>query len=130
MPSSKNKKRVLIAEDERPLSKALSLKLKSEGFEVDAVYNGEEAIGKIDEQVASKKTYDLLILDIVMPIKDGFDVLEHIKKKKINTPPVFVLSNLSQEEDRIKAESLGATEFVIKSNTPLKEIVEKIKSNL
>jgi DNA-binding response OmpR family regulator len=122
------KKRILIAEDEKAIAKAIRLKLESEGFEIESVYDGVEAIQKIEEDKKVKKSFDFMLLDIVMPNKNGFDVLEHLKKNKIKTPPVFVLSNLSQEEDSVKAKELGAVEFIIKSNTPLKEIISKIKS--
>ena len=124
------KKRILIAEDESSIAKAMRLKLESEDFEVEVVNDGEDVISKINECEKTKIFYDLMLLDIVMPNKNGFKVLEYMKKNNFKIPPVFVLSNLSQEEDSLKAKNLGASEFIIKSNTPLSEIVSKIKSYL
>lgn len=120
-------KRILIAEDEKPIAKAMKLKLESSGFEVDSVFDGLEAIEKISQK---GNVYDIMLLDIVMPNKDGFDVLKFMNENKVKLPPVFVLSNLSQEEDVKKAKNLGAKDFIIKSNTPINEIVEKIKKTL
>ena len=117
-------KRILIAEDERPLAKVLLLKLTKAGFEVEAVYNGEEAIDKI-----TKEKFDLVLLDLVMPNVSGFGVLEKMKELG-NSTPIVVLSNLSQEGDEMKAKSLGAKDFFIKSNTPVSEIVKYVQEAL
>jgi DNA-binding response OmpR family regulator len=115
------KKRILIAEDEKPLSHALELKLSFSGFDITVVNNGDDAVS-----TASKEDFDLILLDIVMPGKNGFEVLEELKKigKKI---PVIMLSNLSQQEDIEKAKQLGAVDFFIKSDTPLSDIVTMVK---
>ena len=114
-------KRILIAEDEKPMANALSLKLSSAGFEITLVYDGEAAV-----TAAKKAPFDLIILDLVMPVKDGFFVLEELKKLKISTK-VIVSSNLSQEEDIKRAKELGASDYFIKSDTSLAEIVDKVK---
>ncbi|EKD46367.1 MAG: two component transcriptional regulator, winged helix family, partial [uncultured bacterium] len=114
-------KKILIAEDEKPLAKALVLKLNKEGFAAEAAYDGEEAIEKLN-----RNQYDLVLLDMVMPKKDGFSVLKEVKEKKIKTA-IIVLSNLSQEEEIRQAMALGASDFMIKSNTPLSEVIKKIK---
>lgn len=116
--------KVLIIEDEKPLSKALALKFEHSGFAVVVAYNGEEALAILGED-----QFDAIILDLIMPKMDGFKVMEEIKKKKIKTP-VFILTNLSQEEDREKTTKLGAQEFFIKSNVPIADIVEKVKAFL
>ena len=116
----KNKK-ILVAQDEKPLSKALELKLSKEGFDVSIAQNGEEAISLL-----VKEDFDVLILDLIMPKKDGFSVLQYLKEKgkKIKT---IVLSNLAQEEDFKKAKDLGAKSYFVKSNTPIIELVNYIK---
>ena len=114
-------KRILIAEDEKPMANALGLKLTSVGFEISLVYDGEAAV-----EAAKKSPFDLIILDLVMPVKDGFYVLEELKRLKIATK-VIVSSNLSQEEDIKRAKELGASDYFIKSDTTLAEIVEKVK---
>jgi len=116
-------KKILVVEDERPIAQALELKLKSEGFEPDMAYDGEEALEKM-----KKGEYALVILDLVLPKLDGFAVLEAAKKENITTP-IIVASNLSQPEDEEKAKSLGAKDFLIKSNTTIAAIVEKVKSH-
>ena len=117
-------KKILIAEDERPMARALVLKLKSEGFEAEAVYDGLEVVA-----VLEKQKYDLLLLDLIMPKLDGFGVLKALKEKKISVP-IIVTSNLSQEEDAQKAKSLGAIDYLIKSDTSLAKIVERVKKIL
>ncbi len=114
-------KKILIAEDEHPIANALSLKLQSAGYETVVVYDGEAAIS----QIKSDK-FDLILLDLMMPKKDGFAVLEELKKAKI-TIPIIVSTNLSQEEDKKRALSLGAKDYFVKSDITLSEIVEKIK---
>ena len=114
-------KKILIAEDEKPMANALGLKLTSAGFEITLVYDGEAAI-----EAVKKSPFDLIILDLVMPVKDGFYVLEELKRLKIATK-VIVSSNLSQEEDIKRAKELGASDYFIKSDTTLAEIVEKVK---
>jgi DNA-binding response OmpR family regulator len=121
---AEQKKKILIGEDEKPMAKALQLKLTHAGFEALAVFNGEEVI----EQLA-KEQYDLILLDLIMPIKDGFTVLKELKEKG-NTVPIIVTSNLSQEEDAKRAKELDAVDYLIKSNTPLAAIVEKVKTIL
>lgn len=118
------KKRILIAEDERAMAHALELKLTHAGFEAVVASNGELAL-----EMLKKDRFDLLLLDIIMPKMNGFQVLETIKKEKVPVV-VIMLSNLSQAEDETKAKALGAKEFFIKSNTPLADIVERVKAAL
>jgi DNA-binding response OmpR family regulator len=117
-------KRILIVEDEKPLAHALDLKLKSSGFDVDVAPNGDEALSMLKDG-----TYDLVLMDIMMPKRDGFSVLQEMKNIKDNTP-VFVMSNLGQEEDVKHAENLGVKGYIVKSNTPLAQIVERITAFL
>lgn len=118
------KKRVLIAEDEKPIAKALHLKLSSSDYEAVVAKNGEEALAKLKEE-----HFDVLLLDLMMPIVDGFMVLERLKETE-NSIPVIILSNLSQEEDIQKAKELGAKDFFVKSNTPISEVVDYVKNAL
>lgn len=117
-------KKILIVEDEKPMAKALELKLKGSGFEAKAVFNGEEAL-----QVLAQEHYDLMLLDLMMPQKDGFSVLEDLKTKGI-TIPVIVATNLSQEEDIKRAKALGAQDYFVKSETPIAKVVEHVKKVL
>jgi len=113
--------KVLVAEDEKPIAKALTLKLQHAGFEVTTVYNGEEAVNELE-----KEPYDLALFDLIMPGVDGFKALKMLKEKDIKLP-VIVLSNLSQQGDIEKARDLGARDYFIKSNTPVSEIVDYVQ---
>ncbi len=120
MPDSP--KKVLIVEDERPLAHALELKLQHEGFVVTVATNGQEGLNFIQSQ-----QFDVVLLDLIMPEMDGFQMLEKLKSLS-NPPVVMVLSNLSQHEDEERALALGARKFFIKSDTPLTTIVEAVRS--
>ena len=124
MATNEQSKKILVGEDEKPMAKALKLKLTKAGFEVKTVFNGEEVLDAVE-----KEKFDLILLDIVMPKIDGFGVLTELKKRGIKIP-VIVTSNLSQEEDKKRAEELGARDYFIKSNTPIAEIVNYAKRAL
>lgn len=117
-------KTVLICEDERAISKAMQLKLQKEGFEVTQAFNGEEAI-----KILSEKKFDLVLLDLLMPKVDGFAVLEELKKQG-SKQKVIVTSNLSQEEDKKRATELGAVDYLVKADTSISAIVEKVTQSL
>ncbi len=114
------KKKVLVVEDEKPMARALVLKLTNAGFEAKGAYNGEEALGFLDSE-----SFDLILMDLMMPKVDGFMAMEEFKKKGIKTP-VIVTSNLSQEDDIKKAKEMGAVDYIVKSDTPIVEIVNKV----
>ena len=117
-------KKILIVEDEKPLAHALELKMTHEGYDVHVCLTGADGL---TEAITGK--YDLILLDLIMPEMDGFGVLEEMKKKGTKTS-VIVLSNLGQEEDRKRALELGAKDYFVKANTPIAEIVTKVKSVL
>ncbi|PIV90711.1 response regulator [Candidatus Gracilibacteria bacterium CG17_big_fil_post_rev_8_21_14_2_50_48_13] len=120
--STKESKTILIVEDEKPLVHALQLKLGAQGFHVLTAEDGEAALALLEtEQV------DLILLDLVMPKVDGFQVLAALAKKG-NTVPVVVASNLGQEQDVKRAKEFGVKDYFIKSNTSLADVVEKITS--
>ncbi len=118
------KHKILIAEDDKPLVMALELKLSHAGFDVKVAMNGEEALSYI-----KKEDFDLVLLDLVMPKMDGFQVLETLAKEK-KKHRIVVTSNLSQEEDAQKAKSLGAEDYFVKSNTEISNLVEYVKKLL
>lgn len=124
MATTDSPKKILIADDEKAIAKALALKLTNAGFAADVAVNGIEAIDKIK---ATK--FDLIVLDLIMPEKDGFAVLEYMRDNKISIP-VLVASNLSQEDDLKRAKELGAVDYFIKSNVSLQEIINNIKKTL
>ena len=123
-PVADNGKMVLIVEDERPLSHALEMKLRHQGFGTKVVTNGQDAIKELKET-----TYHLVLLDLIMPVMDGFAVLEEMQNQKLKVP-VIVLSNLGQEEDRAKTKSLGAVDYFVKSNTPIADILHRVQEAL
>ncbi len=100
------------------------MKLKKEGFETKVVTNGQEAIAEL--KVAK---YDMMLMDLIMPIMDGFAVLEEMKASSLKIP-VIVLSNLGQDEDRAKAKTLGAIDYFVKSNTPIADIIKRVHAAL
>lgn len=114
-------KHILIVEDERPLAHALELKLTHEGFAVTTASNGQEGLDLLASQ-----PFDVLLLDLIMPELDGFQVLERLQKMP-RKPVAFVLSNLGQPEDEARVLKLGARKFFIKSDTPLTTIVDEVR---
>lgn len=117
-----DKKRILVAEDEKPMAKILSMKLEHSGFAVTTVHNGEDAVAALESD-----TYDLVLLDLIMPKKDGFQVLTDIKAKGISVP-VIVTSNLSKEMEVAQAKEMGAIDYLVKTNVNLSEIVSRINA--
>ncbi len=115
------KKRVLIIEDERPLAHALELKINHEGYETVVCLTGSEGLRE-----ALTGQYSVILLDLIMPELDGFTLLERLQEGRIRTP-VIVLSNLGQEEDKVRAKALGAVDYFVKANTPILEIVRRMK---
>ena len=112
---------MLIAEDDKFLKNVLKSKLTAEGFQILMTSDGVETM----EMVAKEKP-DILLLDIIMPRKNGFDVLEEIRlNAQIRDLPVIILSNLGQDEDVKRG--LGAVDFLIKSDHSLSEVVDKVK---
>jgi DNA-binding response OmpR family regulator len=122
----KQAQKILIAEDDRFLSRTLQAKFKKEKFDVILAKDGEEVLQKLESDKP-----DLLLLDLVMPKKSGFEVLEAMQKIKSQKKiPVLIISNLGQESDLQRAKELGADEYLIKANFSLKQIVDIVKQKL
>lgn len=120
------KKKVMIVEDDEHISRVYEIKLDKEGIVSSLVRDGEEAVAKI---VAEKP--DLILLDLMIPKKDGFWVLGEIKKNSETAHiPVLVLSNLGQKSDQDRALELGAKEYLVKVDTSIQEVVDKVKGYL
>lgn len=100
--------RILLAEDEKDLSKALCAVLKHNNYSVDAVFNGQDAL-----DYGLCENYDAIILDIMMPKKNGLEVLAELRKNNIDTP-VMILTAKSQVEDRIAGLDMGADDYLTK----------------
>jgi DNA-binding response OmpR family regulator len=117
-------KKILIMEDEKPMARALELKLNHSGFLAISVNDGQAGL-----DLLAKEKFSLILLDLMMPKLDGFSVLQSLQANN-NQVPVVVVSNLSQEEDEAKVKALGAKAFFIKSNTPITTLVNYIQGIL
>ena len=123
MYMDKNEKRILIVEDDFQISKVYQIQLEKEGIFTMIARNGEEAVELLDEARP-----DLVILDLMIPKKDGFWVLEEIRKNpKYSSIPIIIISNLGQKDDKTRALGLGATEYLVKVDQSIQEIIKKIK---
>jgi DNA-binding response OmpR family regulator len=121
-----NKKLILIAEDEVAYGKILKNTLEKEGYDVAVAVNGDEVL-----KLARARKPVLVILDLIMPMKNGFEVLAEMKKdEKLKGINVIALSNLGQEEDVEKAKKLGADDYIIKSDETFYNVIQKIKKQL
>ncbi|MFA5828894.1 MAG: response regulator [Candidatus Gracilibacteria bacterium] len=117
------KKYILVMEDDKFYGNIFQTKLTEEGFDVTVATDGEKGL-----EEASKRKPDLILLDLIMPIKDGFEVLKFLKEsatlKDVN---IIIISNLGQEDDVNKALAMGAVDYLIKANISLQEAVDKVK---
>ena len=118
-----NTPKILIAEDERMMQKAISFKIEKAGYAVDIAIDGQQAKEKLEAN-----TYDLVVLDLMMPYVSGMELIEFVKKKS-SSCPVIVLSSLGQESTIIKAFELGADDFMTKPFSPV-ELLVRIKKLL
>lgn len=119
--------KILLGEDEEFVARSYVRKLQVEGYEVVHARNGEEALALLQ-----KEKPDLVILDLMMPLKTGFEVLQDVQKldADLRKIPIIVASNLGQKSDIDTAMSLGAVGFLVKSNISLKELVLKVREYL
>ena len=125
-PVAPSAKKIVIVEDDKFLRDVISRKLTKEGFLVHSAENGEDGVKFIFED-----NPDIILLDIILPGIDGFEVLERVKKdEKTKNIPVLVLSNLSQKSDVDRARALGAEDFMVKSNFTPGEISARLKEIL
>src|SRR5215471_13032563 len=121
-----NARRVLLAEDDRFLRKAAGAMLRRQGFTVLTAEDGEEAL-----RIAREENPNLILLDLIMPKLQGFEVLKALKSNPETAPiPVVILSNLGQESDSKAARELGAFDYWVKANLDLEEIVRRIEDKL
>jgi len=119
-------KKILIVEDDSFLQGLEAGKLEKEGYKIITASTGEEAMKKINEP-----EIDLVLLDLILPNFDGFDILKKIKETEaLKNIPVIVFSNLSEEKAIKRSQELGATDFMVKSNFTLDELVKHISSVL
>ena len=123
---SETSRRILLAEDDRLLRKAAEATLKRKGFTVFTAEDGEEAF-----RVAKAELPDLILLDLIMPKRQGFDVLRDLKGcPETARIPVIVLSNLGQERDIQQAMESGAVAYYVKANLSLEGLVKRVEEAL
>jgi len=126
MPETANGKKILLVEDDDALANVYMMRLQGEGFDVKRVANGEDAL-------AAAKDYkpDMILLDAMMPKVSGFDVLDILR----NTPEtanfkIIMLTALSQESDKQRAQGLGVDDYLVKSQVVISDVVDRIKYHL
>jgi DNA-binding response OmpR family regulator len=119
-------KKILFVEDEEALQKTVGEVLEQEGFEVLRAMDGELGL-----ELAKSQLPDLILLDIILPKKDGFSVIKDLKNDpQTEGIKIIVLTNLGGTEDVEKALELGATNYLVKANYELQEVVQKIQNSL
>ncbi|MCL4406270.1 MAG: response regulator [Patescibacteria group bacterium] len=119
-----NTKNVLLVEDDKFLSSLLKTRLEKEGINVIHVEDGEAAL-----EVLKTAVPDLILLDLILPKKMGFEVMENLQQNPLlKHGPVVIISNLGQDADVAKGRSLGAIDYFIKAQTSIDDLVSKIKS--
>ena len=119
-------KSILLVEDDPFLIDIYTTKLKAEGFQVVVAKDGESSLTKLKQG-----KFDLVILDIVLPGLDGWEILREIKKEeKFLVLPVIILSNLSQKTEVEKGLKLGAVKYLIKAKFTPSQIIEEVKKIL
>ena len=117
-------KKILIVEDETTLSNVLKNRFEEIDWQVTIAGDGEAAIAAIKNE-----KFNLVLLDLIMPKKDGFEVLEEIRSEpEFKELPILVLSNLGADEDIKKALNLGATDYFVKTQHPVSEIILKAET--
>ncbi|HET8991822.1 MAG TPA: response regulator [Candidatus Saccharimonadales bacterium] len=124
--TNQNPKRILLVEDDNALAAVYEERLKAEGFDVRRVNNGEEALSS-----AMNYHPDLVLLDVMMPKVDGFDVLDILR----NTPDtanlkIIMLTALSQQSDQDKAKALKADDYLVKSQVVIADVINRIRFHL
>ncbi len=118
--------KILLVEDDEALAQMYTMRLEAEGFSVEHVANGEEALS-----AAVRFHPDLILLDVMMPKISGFDVLDILR----NTPEtanmrIIMLTALSQPKDKERAEALGVDDYLVKSQVVIADVIERIKHHL
>lgn len=119
----KQKKKILVVEDEAPLSKALKAKFESEGFEVMVAENGVVGL-----EVAFRELPDMILLDIAMPVMDGLEMLKLLKDNETGKNlKVIILTNYGDMDKFVLAKELGANDYLVKADWGMADIVERVK---
>ena len=115
-------KRILVVEDEKPISDIIKFNFKKEGYEVETAFDGEDGLNK-----GLKENFDLILLDVMLPKKDGFQVLRELRNK-LNTP-ILMLTAKEEELDKVLGLELGADDYITKPFS-MRELVARVKANI
>jgi DNA-binding response OmpR family regulator len=115
--------RILLVEDNRRLSNSLRTSLQEDGYSVDPAYDGQEG-----QELAEITPYDAIILDVMLPIKDGLEVCRDLRKKHVNTP-IIMLTARDSVEDRVKGLDSGAEDYLVKPFA-LQELLARLRALL
>lgn len=125
-PADDKKKKILLVEDDDSLANVYMTRLQAEGFDLKRVPNGEDALA-----TAMQYRPDLILLDIMMPKVSGFDVLDILRNTpEVGNVKVIMLTALSQDADKKRAEALGVDDYLVKSQVVIADVVDKIKHHL
>lgn len=115
--------RILLAEDETKVARHLAQGLSAEGYAVDTAADGDEAIW-----LAENTAYDIILLDVMMPAKDGFAVVRHLRRKQIQTPIIFITAR-GEVEDRVRGLDAGGDDYLTKPFS-LSELLARVRARL
>jgi DNA-binding response OmpR family regulator len=121
MPEEPNRRRILVVDDEERMVRFIRMNLEHDGYQVAEALNGKQAIDKM------RDTPDLVLLDVMMPDLDGFEVLETIRQ--VSSVPVIMLTAKGEEDDRVRGLELGADDYITKPFSP-RELVSRVKAVL
>lgn len=121
-----NQPLVLVAEDDKFYASIYQTKLEREGYRVAIAKDGDEAVA-----MAAELKPSLLLLDLIMPVKDGFEALKELRANpEIQELKVIVFSNLGQEDDIERVKQQGVTDYLVKTNISIQEMIDKVKQHL
>lgn len=126
MDNNQKTHKILMIEDDIFMRKVYKDQLSRAGFEFIEATNGVEGLNK-----ARSENPNLILLDIMLPQKNGFEVLEELKlDEKLKDIPIIILTNLGSESDILKGKELGANDYLVKTESSMKEVIEKIRYQL
>jgi len=124
--STNSKKLILLVEDDPFLSNILMMKLQKEGLNVIHAIDGDDALTKLNEG-----DYEMVLLDLILPKKNGFEVLETMRQDvRFENTPVIIVSNLGQDSDMAKARSLGVIDYIVKERLSIDDLINKVKAEI
>src|SRR5512144_538643 len=122
MPEEFDRRRILVVDDEERMVRFIRMNLEHDGFQVAEAFNGKQAIQKLRDV-----TPDLILLDVMMPDMDGFEVLKMIRE--VSSVPVIMLTAKGEEDDRVRGLELGADDYITKPFSP-RELVSRVRAVL